>query len=152
MEEPDLKNPPDTLNFVNVPPPSLRLYPKSSHIAEKLHAFTMPRDKPNSRVKDSPDLALLAMAGSINSMVIRAALEKTFSFRKTHPLPKTVPSPPENWEKRYAKIADREELRWKTLDEVTMAVKAFLDPVLAGEKVGEWNSELWSWSVSMSEE
>ena len=34
-------------------------------LAEKLQAFTMPRNRPNSRVRDLPDLALLAKTGPI---------------------------------------------------------------------------------------
>ena len=50
----------DVLGVAGIAPPTLRLYPIETHIAEKLHAYTMPRPRPNSRVKDLPDLALLA--------------------------------------------------------------------------------------------
>lgn len=52
----------DTLAFAGVPPASIRIYPLETHIAGKLHAYTMPRSRPNSRVKDLPDIALLATA------------------------------------------------------------------------------------------
>ena len=55
--EPEVVTANDVLGFVGVPPPTLRLYPIETHIAEKLHAYTMPRPRPNSRVKDLPDLA-----------------------------------------------------------------------------------------------
>ncbi len=42
----------DTLAFVGLSPPRFRVYPVETHIAEKLHAYTLPR--PNSRVKDLP--------------------------------------------------------------------------------------------------
>jgi hypothetical protein len=50
----------DVLAFAGVAPPSMPLYPIETHIAEKLHAYTMPRVRPNTRVKDLPDIALLA--------------------------------------------------------------------------------------------
>jgi hypothetical protein len=50
----------DVLAFAGIAPPALRLYPIETHIAEKLHAYTMPRKRPNTRVKDLPDIALLA--------------------------------------------------------------------------------------------
>ncbi|MFY9826715.1 MAG: nucleotidyl transferase AbiEii/AbiGii toxin family protein [Thermoanaerobaculia bacterium] len=50
----------DVLSFAGIAPPILRLYPIETHIAEKLHAYTMPRTRPSSRVKDLPDIALLA--------------------------------------------------------------------------------------------
>ncbi len=63
--EPDIVTGDDILGFAGIAPPSLRLYPVVSHIAEKLHAFTMPRPRPNTRVRDLPDLALLATTGPI---------------------------------------------------------------------------------------
>jgi Nucleotidyl transferase AbiEii toxin, Type IV TA system len=50
----------DVLGFAGIAPPSVPVYPVETHIAEKLHAYTIPRVRPNSRVKDLPDLALLA--------------------------------------------------------------------------------------------
>lgn len=47
------------LDFIGVDPPSIQIYPIETHIAEKLHAYTMPRPRPNSRVKDLRDIALL---------------------------------------------------------------------------------------------
>jgi hypothetical protein len=84
----------DVLGFAGIAPPTLRIYPIETHIAEKLHAFTMPRARPNSRVKDLPDLALLASAGPLEAERLRAALEQTFTFRKTHALPPALPAPP----------------------------------------------------------
>ncbi len=37
--------------FAGVEPGRYRLYPRELHIAEKLHAYTMPRPRPNGRVK-----------------------------------------------------------------------------------------------------
>lgn len=51
LGEPDIAMAEDTLAFVGIAPPRLRLYPIVTHIAEKLHAYTMPRARPNSRVK-----------------------------------------------------------------------------------------------------
>ena len=53
--EPDVVVAEDVLAFAGIAPPTLRLYPIETHIAEKLHAYTMPRARPNSRVKDLPD-------------------------------------------------------------------------------------------------
>ncbi len=49
-----------TLDFAGVPPSTLQRYPVVTHIAENLQAYTMPRHRPNSRVKDLPDMALPA--------------------------------------------------------------------------------------------
>src|SRR3954463_641874 len=75
----------DVLGFAGIAPPTLRLSPLETHIAEKLHAYTMPRTRPNSRVKDLPDLALLATTRAFDAKRVRAALEQPFPFRETHP-------------------------------------------------------------------
>jgi hypothetical protein len=135
----------DVLAFAGIAPPKLRLYPIETHIAEKLHAYTMPRARPNSRVKDLPDLALLATAQSIDAKRLRAAIEQTFIFRKTHAPPASVPAPSETWRTPYEAMAREDQLRWVTLDEVTAAAKAFLDPVLAGGLEAAWDPAGWSW-------
>jgi len=58
--EPEVIVAEDVLAFAGVAPPTLRVCPVETHIAEKLHAYTMPRARPNSRVKDLPDVALVA--------------------------------------------------------------------------------------------
>ena len=82
LGQPDVVVADDVLSFAGIAPPTLRLYPIETHIAEKLHAYTMPRARPNSRVKDLPDLALLATAQRVEASRVRAALEQTFGFRK----------------------------------------------------------------------
>jgi hypothetical protein len=47
----------DALAFAGIAPPRLRIYPIATHVAEKLHACSMPRARPNLRVQDLPDLA-----------------------------------------------------------------------------------------------
>jgi len=103
--EPEIIEAEDKLAFAGIKPPTLRLYPLVSHIAEKLHAYTMPRTRPNSRIKDLPDIALLASAGALDAATLRSALEKTFEFRATHALPDAVPQPPANWQAPYAAMA-----------------------------------------------
>jgi hypothetical protein len=135
----------DVLAFAGITPPTLRIYPIETHIAEKLHAYTMPRTRPNSRVKDLPDLALLASAKPLDAGRLRAALEQTFAFRQTHVLPPILPAPPATWETAYAAMSREDQLRWATLAEVTVAATAFLNPVLAGGSSGTWDSDNWTW-------
>lgn len=142
---PDVVVADDVLAFASVAPPTLRLYPIETHVAEKLHAYTMPRPRPNSRVKDLPDIALLASAQAVDAKRLRAALEQTFTFRKTHALPSSVPAPLDAWEKPYAAMAREDSLPWSTLDDVTKAAQAFLDPVLAAELDATWSPQAWRW-------
>lgn len=134
----------DVLAFAGISPPTLKLYPLETHIAEKLHAYTMPRTRPNTRVKDLPDMALLGTTRQLDAGRLRAALERTFAFRATHPLPSSVPIPSATWSKPYTEMARENELAWPTLEELIAAVEAFLNPVLAG-RGGVWQPTAWSW-------
>ena len=144
--EPEVIVAKDVLAFAGIAPPTLRVYPVETHIAEKLHAYTMPRARPNSRVKDLPDLALLAVAGPIEASRLHAALLQTFSFRGTHEVPEHLPLPPATWEAPYAALAKENRLEWTTLAEAFEAARAFLDPVLAGLSNAGWDPKGWSWS------
>ncbi|MBL4848588.1 MAG: nucleotidyl transferase AbiEii/AbiGii toxin family protein [Planctomycetes bacterium] len=135
----------DLLAFVGVAPPAIRIYPVESHVAEKLHAYTLPRSRPNTRVKDLPDFALLATAKSIDAHRLRAALEQTFAFRGTHDLPAALPEPPLSWTQPYAAMAAQDGLQWLTLPEVFAASQAFLDPVLTVGLDATWDPEDWNW-------
>lgn len=143
--EPELVLAKDRLAFAGIEPPRLRLYPVVTHLAEKLHAYTMPRERPNSRVKDLPDIALLACTGPLESARLREALEKTFDFRGTHDVPGSLPNPPGFWAEPYAKMARDFDLPWRTLDECHDQACKFLDPVLAAEPVRRWCVERWEW-------
>jgi len=143
--EPDIVVAEDVLGFAGIAPPTLRLYPVVSHIAEKLHALTMPRGRPNSRVRDLPDLALLATTGAIDGEALRRAIGTTFAHRGTHPVPDAVPAPPDFWEAPYAAMAATDELPWATLSQVNAAVSWFLKPVLGSGKIGGWEPGKWRW-------
>lgn len=145
LGEPDTVVADDVLAFAGIAPPTVRVYPVETHIAEKLHAFTMPRSRPNSRVKDLPDMALIATAGPVEAARLRAAIVQTFSFRGTHGVPAQLPGPPPSWREPYAALARTDKLRWTTLDEVTAAARAFLDPVLASESDLRWEPATWTW-------
>ena len=147
LGEPEVIVAEDVLAFAGIAPPTLRLYPIETHIAEKLHAYTMPRRRPNSRVKDLPDIVLLATAQALDAKRLRAALDQTFTFRKTHPLPALLPDPLSAWATPYAAMAREDRLAWPTLDDVTTAAKAFLDPVLAGDLDATWVPDTWAWTL-----
>lgn len=107
LGEPDIVTTDDILGFAGIAPPTLRIYSLETHIAEKLHAYTMPRTRPNSRRKDLPYIALLAGVREIEGRRLRAALEQTFASRKMQALPAWVPSPPADWAARYVRAWSR---------------------------------------------
>lgn len=145
LGEPDVVQGEDVLGFAGIPPPTVRLYPIETHLAEKLHAYTMPRDRPNSRVKDLPDIALLATAKPLQAIRLRTAFEQTFTFRNTHALPANLPSPPAAWELPYAAMAREDQLPWPTLATVANAAREFLDPVLGGGLDATWDPGSRQW-------
>jgi Nucleotidyl transferase AbiEii toxin, Type IV TA system len=145
-EEPELIAGTSFFDFVGASPAQHRVYPRVAHIAEKLHAYTLPRRNENSRVKDLPDLALLAKTGAFAAQDIRVAIDATFGFRKTHDVPAMLPPPPESWTAVYQRMANADDLPWKTLDSVFAAAGTFLDPVLRGDNA-QWDPKSESWSA-----
>jgi hypothetical protein len=141
----------DYLGFAGLPAPELRLLPVETHIAEKLHAYTLLRTSPNSRVRDLPDMALLATTQDpLRGDRIAQAIHQTFLARRTHDAPRVLPPPPEAWQQPYARLASEQQLRWTTLEELFAAVTAFLDPVLRNDGCGTWDRQHWSWAASAS--
>lgn len=134
----------DLFAFAEIPPVSVRVYAREVHIAEKLHALTLPRARENTRVKDLPDLALLGTTGPFESAALREAIRATFAQRGSHEVPSSIVAPPEGWAAPYASMVEENMLPWATLDDLTAAVRAFLDPVLRGEE-GRWDPVSWSW-------
>lgn len=112
--------------------PEVDVLPIAAHVAEKLHAYTQPRPGPNSRVRDLPDLALLATLEGISSRELREAIEVTFNGRGTHPVPEALPSPPAGWEREADKIAAELGMPRPALASFHAAAAAMLGPVLAG--------------------
>jgi predicted nucleotidyltransferase component of viral defense system len=105
----------DIFSFADLPPLSLRVYAREVHLAEKLHAYTLPRPNENSRVKDLPDIVLLALAGKLDAVTLRNTIEATFTFRASHAMPTSLPAPPASWVRRYADLAQENSLPWLTL-------------------------------------
>jgi predicted nucleotidyltransferase component of viral defense system len=137
----------DVLAFANIAPTSVQVYPIETHIAEKLHAYTMPRRTPNSRIKDLPDMVLLGTIKKLDAVNLRSALEQTFAFRNTHRLPLFVPQPIDSWTNPYAALAKENHLPWLNLDEVTKAAQLFLSPVLREKIKASWIPKSWLWKT-----
>ena len=146
LGEPDTIVADDVLAFAGIAPPALRVYPVETHIAEKLHAYTMPRLRPNSRVKDLPDLALIATAAPLDATRLRSAIDQTFAFRGTHAVPAHLPEPPDTWEAPHATMATADRLAWPTLTAVYDAARSFIDPILADRFDATWEPEPWAWT------
>lgn len=136
----------DFFTRYGMPPLRVPVYPLPTHLAEKVHAFTLPRATVNTRLKDLVDIALLSEVDGHAAEGLREAIQRTFAFRDSHAVPERLPGPPAEWAAPYTRMHDEERLPWATLDEVMAAARAFLDPVLAGAS-GRWTAATRSWTA-----
>jgi hypothetical protein len=82
---PDVLRGSDLLGFAGVEPVDFAVYPISQHLAEKLHAYTLPRAEENTRVRDLVDLVAIAAAEPADADRLRASVAATFAARGSHP-------------------------------------------------------------------
>jgi hypothetical protein len=96
----------DWLAFAGIGRPSLYMISREQQFAEKLHAYTLPRQTAvNTRVRDLVDMILLIYSGTLSKAKVREAIRVTFDRRGTHTVPKAVPRPPTDWQKPYEALA-----------------------------------------------
>jgi hypothetical protein len=96
----------DWLGFAGIEKPRVWMISREQQLAEKIHAYTLPRSSQNSRVKDLVDLALLIGGDQLDEQRIMDALQMTFARRGTHALPASLPVPPEDWETPFRALAE----------------------------------------------
>ncbi|MBI4678308.1 MAG: nucleotidyl transferase AbiEii/AbiGii toxin family protein [Elusimicrobia bacterium] len=95
----------DWLGFAGISAGRFPTLSAEQYLAEKLHAYTLPRTKPNSRVRDLVDMSLLLKLAELDHALVKKALRAVFDRRKTHPIPATLESPPKTWEAPYTDLA-----------------------------------------------
>jgi hypothetical protein len=123
----------DWLGFAGIERCQVLMIPREQQFAEKLHAYTLPRSNPNSRVKDLLDLALLSGSGDLNSQRLLDALRLTFERRATHTMPPELAAPPLEWQLPFQALA--EECGLPTdIATVFRRVREFLETVLARQR------------------
>ncbi|MFA5551427.1 MAG: nucleotidyl transferase AbiEii/AbiGii toxin family protein [Trueperaceae bacterium] len=95
------------LSFAGLPALETPAIPLEVHLAEKLHALSLPRPagRLNTRVKDLVDVMLLQRRGLPPKNALRDAAEATFARRATHALPTAIDVPTEAWELEYQRFA-----------------------------------------------
>lgn len=101
----------DWLAFAGIAPSPVLLIAREQQFAEKIHAYTLPRSTPNSRVKDLVDLAILIEDGRLDGERCANALRLTFERRDTHLLPSSLDSPPTDWQIPFETLAKECGLR-----------------------------------------
>jgi hypothetical protein len=95
----------DWLGFAGIAPPDVPMIQRERQFAEKLHAYTLPRTEPNSRVRDLADMVLLIQSCTLESGRVVHALHATFGRRATHSVPDALAPPPEEWAAPFARLA-----------------------------------------------
>ena len=117
------------LGFAGIESSRVLMIAREQQFAEKIHAYTLPRNAANSRVKDLVDLALLIGSGGLDKQRILDALRLTFERRGTHDLASLLP-PPADWQIPFQALA--EECGLPTdVAAVFAGVQEFLEEVLA---------------------
>jgi hypothetical protein len=120
----------DWLGFAGIERPRVWMIAREQQFAEKIHAYTLPRNAPNSRVKDLVDMALLIGSGGLDKERILDALRLTFERRGTHDLPAGLVPPPADWQIPFQSLA--EECGLPTdVAAVCAGVQEYLEEVLA---------------------
>ena len=142
----------DLLGFAGIAPLDFPVFPLTQHLAEKLHAYTQPRTRENSRAKDLVDLVLLPTLTSVDIDQLRIALAVTFDQPGSHPLPSRLPAPPPSWATPFAALsAATPGAPTADLDEAWARAAGFWDPVLAGEATGlRWLTGRQEWQREQS--
>ena len=116
----------DWLQFAGIPNGSIYMIPREQQFAEKLHAYTLPRPGAvNSRVRDLVDMVLLIRSDSLNQTKTVEALQITFDRRKTHSRQDVLLSPPADWARPFAALAQECGLEIG-LEDAFLAVKGYL--------------------------
>lgn len=98
----------DWLGFAGIAPSKVPAISREEQFAEKLHAYSLPREgRPNSRVKDLVDLLLLIESGTLDVDRVNQCIEATFRRRDTHRVPSSLGSPPQAWAGPFAEMAGK---------------------------------------------
>ena len=119
----------DWLGFAGIESSKVQMIAREQQFAEKIHAYTLPRNTSNSRVKDLLDLVLLIGSDGLDKQRILDALRLTFERRGTHLLPTDFLPPPADWQIPFQALA--EECGLSTdLSAAFAGVREFLDEVL----------------------
>lgn len=96
----------DWLGYCGIKPPVISMISIEQQLAEKLHAYTRPRELGhNTRVKDLVDMLLLLRMRKLEPAHCKAVMERVFRVRNSHHLPTALSPPPAQWAEPFAAMA-----------------------------------------------
>jgi hypothetical protein len=145
---PDMLDGSNLLDFAGITSIRFPAYPVVQHMAEKLHAYTLPRSEINTRVKDLVDLVTMAAVEEVGSADLLASVQATFEVRASHAIPVKFPAPPAEWESSYARLASgaSQLTTISNLDDGYDLATTFWQPILDGGADGRrWNPRKRLW-------
>lgn len=146
LEAPEVLTAPDLLGFAQIASATVRCYPLTMQVAEKLHTFTRTyASGETSRTRDLADILLAASLEQFSSTKLKQAIDATFHARGLHAIPEKLPDPPARIAESYRKLARELDLPWTTMEQAGQAAAAFLNPVLESRIVRKWDPVLWKW-------
>lgn len=148
VDQPDLLQGSDILQFAGIAPVRFPVYPVAQHLAEKLHAYTLPRAQENTRVKDLVDLVIIAATERVEGDRLSRSVGATFATRGTHQIPARLPEPPAAWEKPFAIITkDVMGLQVTDFQQGHALAVQFWNPFLSNDSVHQiWHPDQRRWS------
>ena len=123
------------------------VYPMAQQFAEKLHAFTRPRDQENTRVKDLADMIWFIERYAFASAALIDACIATFGRRDEHHWPPEIPSVPDSWTRPYAALRKEMAIAPETPSAARDELCRFLEPVLNGDR-GMRSRKGGTWTAS----
>jgi hypothetical protein len=96
----------DWLGFGGIAPPSFPIISREQQFAEKLHAYSLPReDRVNTRTKDLIDMLPLIRHEKLDNQRLADAIKSTFAKRATHSMPRKLEPPASEWEPVFQALA-----------------------------------------------
>lgn len=131
ISEAEWKKSDNILEFAGIMPVSVAMLPVEQHFAEKMHAYSYPREKrPFSRIRDLVDLVLLIEQGLPDKKLMMSAVKATFDRRNTHTIPMTLEPPPDILADSYAKMAQDCGVTKKSISEAFSYVQNYWEGLI----------------------
>ena len=118
---------------------------RDAHRGEAARAYTMPRATELAREGPARPRAPGVGAGARRQRLRALPSSRPSPSARRTLCPARCPRPSRHGARPTRAMAREDQLRWTTLDDVTAAAKAFLDPVLAGGSMSRGGPTDWRW-------
>lgn len=128
---------PGVLDFAGLARHEVEVVDTGQHFAEKVHAFTRRYgDRPNTRVRDLPDMVLLIDEGLEPTRELLAIVSRLFETRADPAMPQELPDPPAFWREQYPAFAAELDVSAQTFDEAMTVIGTFWSTLLRNKEEG----------------